>query len=341
MNFKKTFLTCWTAIYYYNNQYILWLKRNVRRSSNLILLLTSPYIIARFCILKLLEPAFSIGVIKRRKAELEQHFEHELAIVAIAKNEGPYIREWIEYHRLVGIEQFYFYDNDSEDNTRRILKPYIDSNIVVYKKIEGKGKQLDAYNDAVRQYKDTCRYLAFIDLDEYLVPTEPFRPVWEIINETIEHHGKGASGVGINWAVFGSSGHEKTPKGLTVLNFTKRGHNRQAANAHIKTIVNPREVKYYISPHYPLYRLGAYSINELGNERLYVWFSDIREYKNIRINHYYTKSMEQYQTEKARRGYGDRIGTYKMEQFHKYDLNDIEDRGMEVYSEALKKTGIK
>lgn len=196
---------------------------------------------------------------------------------------------------------------------------------------------MDAYNDAVRQYKDTCRYLAFIDLDEYLVPTEPFRPVWKIINETIEHHGKGASGVGINWAVFGSSGYEKTPEGLTVLNFTKRGHNRQAANAHIKTIVNPREVKYYISPHYPLYRLGAYSINELGNERLYVWFSDIREYKNIRINHYYTKSMEQYQTEKARRGYGDRIGTYKMEQFHKYDLNDIEDRGMEAYAEALKK----
>ena len=39
-------------------------------------------------------------------------FDHEVAIVAIAKNEGLYIKEWIDFHRLVGISKIYLYDNE-------------------------------------------------------------------------------------------------------------------------------------------------------------------------------------------------------------------------------------
>ena len=28
---------------------------------------------------------------------------HYLAVCAIYRNEGPYLREWIEFHRLVGV----------------------------------------------------------------------------------------------------------------------------------------------------------------------------------------------------------------------------------------------
>jgi len=30
-----------------------------------------------------------------------------LSIVAIVRNEGTYIKEWIEYHRMLGVEHFY------------------------------------------------------------------------------------------------------------------------------------------------------------------------------------------------------------------------------------------
>ena len=335
MNKGKYILKCWTTIYYYNNQCILRLKRNHRKYSNAILLLISPYIIIRFLICKLLEPGFAISVSARRKKEQKRIFNHELAIVSIAKNEGPYVKEWIEYHRLVGVSHFYFYDNESEDGTLEILKPYIEDGTVTYTLIRGKARQLDAYNDAIKRFKDECRYMAFIDLDEFLKPTVAFKPIYEIVNEVLATYGKGASGMGVNWAIFGSSGHKQTPKGLTISNFIKRGNNRCSGNAHIKTICNPREISYYISSHYPLYKLGAYSVNETGEERLYVWFSDKREYRNLRINHYYTKSMEQFQKEKARRGLGDRIGTYDMSGFYHYDLNEVEDRGMEIYAEKL------
>ncbi|GMO23401.1 MAG: hypothetical protein Ta2B_02600 [Termitinemataceae bacterium] len=45
-------------------------------------------------------------------------FERELSIVAIVKNEASYIKEWIEYHRLVGVDRFYIYDDNSTDNLR-------------------------------------------------------------------------------------------------------------------------------------------------------------------------------------------------------------------------------
>ena len=46
---------------------------------------------------------------------------HYLAVCAIAKNEGAYFAEWIEWHLSQGVEKFYIYDNESTDNTREVL----------------------------------------------------------------------------------------------------------------------------------------------------------------------------------------------------------------------------
>lgn len=338
MDLKTLYFFTWIRVYYYNNRFILNIKRKRKsKSGNMILVLSLPYILIRYLFGVAIEKMRISYIRKKNISERKEDFEHEIAIVAIAKNEGPYIREWIEYHRLLGVTKFYFYDNESEDQTKEILKPYIQSNLVSYFFIKGKAKQLDAYNDAIERFKYTCQYMAFIDLDEYLMPTVPYQPIVKIVDEAINKYGKGASGIGVNWAIYGSSGHDKAPKGLITQVFNHRGNNRAVGNAHIKTICNPRRVIDYISPHYPLYQLGAYSVSETGDERLYVWFRDKREYVNIRINHYYTKSREQF-LNKIARGLGDRVGEYKVEQFAKYDLNEIEDNSMNIYSEKLNET---
>ena len=58
---------------------------------------------------------------------------HYLSVCAIAKNEGPYFKEWIEWHLNHGVDKFYIYDNESTDGTKNILDPYIKSGIVDYK----------------------------------------------------------------------------------------------------------------------------------------------------------------------------------------------------------------
>lgn len=336
MNLKTIYFFTWIQLYYYNNKYILKIKRKRKgKFGNIILLFLLPYILIRYMCSVVIEKLNAPLIRKSNLREKKEKFKYELAIVAIAKNEGPYIREWIEYHRLVGVNKFYFYDNESEDQTKEVLKSYIQSDLVSYFLIKGKARQLDAYNDAINRFKCDCRYMAFIDLDEYLKPTVPYRLIAEIVDEAINKYGKGASGIGVNWAVFGTSGYEKSPKGLITQTFNHRGEDGVWCNAHIKTICNPRKVAYFISPHYPLYKLGAYSVSETGEERLYVWFCLKPKYVNIRINHYYTKSKEQYLA-KISRGLGDRVGEYKMQQFKNYDLNDVEDNSMSVYEKELK-----
>ena len=258
---KRKLLKYWIGAYYYNNELILWLKRNCRKSSNLLLLMLSPYIFMKAGLYAIYEGVWGKYAVARKiNKERASTYRHEIAMVSISKNEAPYIKEWIEFHKLVGFTKFYFYDNESEDNTVDILKPYIDSGLVEYTLIKGKGRQLDAYNDAIAKHKDECRWMAFLDMDEYLMPTKPFEKVYNVVSALIRKAGKGAAGIGVNWCIYGSAHLEKKPKGLIIENFiyrSKSGTETHWGNFHIKTICNPRLVKKYISPHYPIYKLGG------------------------------------------------------------------------------------
>lgn len=59
------------------------------------------------------------------------------------------------------------------------------------------------------------------------------------------------------------------------------------------------------------------------------------QYKNLRINHYYTKSEEEYAAKRAR-GLGDRAGTYSDSNFDLYNKNDVYDFNMDPYIKTLK-----
>ena len=52
-------------------------------------------------------------------------FPYNLAVAAIFKDEAPYLREWLDYHLLAGVEHFYLYNNDSTDDYAEMLKPYV------------------------------------------------------------------------------------------------------------------------------------------------------------------------------------------------------------------------
>ena len=57
-------------------------------------------------------------------------YKYKFAICSMFKNEAKFLKEWIEFHRLIGAEHFYLYNNESTDNYLEVLKPYIDKNIV-------------------------------------------------------------------------------------------------------------------------------------------------------------------------------------------------------------------
>lgn len=92
------------------------------------------------------------------------------SLCSIFRNEGKYLKEWIDYHLIVGFEHFYIYNNFSEDNYREVLAPYIEKGIVTLTDWPYQSEQMRAYNDCVKKYSSESNWIAFMDLDEFALP---------------------------------------------------------------------------------------------------------------------------------------------------------------------------
>jgi len=265
-----------------------------------------------------------------------------LSAAAIIRNEGPYIVEWIEYHRLIGVERFYLYDNESADNTRELLEPYIRKGVVVYQWYPGEKEEVApgvtrqhlAYKDAVEKCKNETKWLAIIDIDEFIVPMQ---------NETLTEFLKdfeGYSQLLIRWVIYGSSGHKTKPEGLVIENYQNRAPFSYVN--YVKAIVNPRAV-IRTKTHGCWVRGLTVDENKrpLDAERFIVTYAppDFSITK-IRVNHYQTKSLEEYLARgKAVDHTGDGKKVYKrtLEKWPNYDKNEVFDPVMEKFIGAVKK----
>jgi hypothetical protein len=111
--------------------------------------------------------------------------KYKLSVCALFKNEAPYLKEWLEYHRMVGVDHFYLYDNGSKDRPFDVLAPYIKEGIVTLTRWSDRAgnrdgdnverwvfsTQLPAYGHAVKCFGiKESEWLAFLDVDEFMVP---------------------------------------------------------------------------------------------------------------------------------------------------------------------------
>ncbi len=234
-------------------------------------------------------------------------FKDFLGITIIIKNEAPYIEEWLEFHKIMGVTKFYIYDNESTDNIKEILLPYIKDNSVKYKYIKGKGVQAKAYNNSIIENKNDVKYMAFIDADEFITPTK-LNSVVDYLKEKEKTYGN-FDAININWLLHGFCGHYKKPKGLVVENFQKCDF-RVDRNNHIKTILNPRSVIMTYHPHFFIHKIGSKIINT-KNEEMYGPFCK-PNYEDIIIHHYFTKSYEEHK-ERYKKGKADLSKTFLLD----------------------------
>jgi hypothetical protein len=210
-----------------------------------------------------------------------------LAIAAIYRNEAAYLREWIEFHRLVGVERFFLYNNESTDDHMDVLGPYIADGTVAWEDFPGFPPQLRCYQHCIDTHRHDARWIAFIDLDEFLFsPTS--RPVPEILRGYEEH-----PGVAVNCLQFGTSGHQTPPAGLVVENYTRRLGLERPRSRIVKSIVDPeRAVKVGSNAHHFVYRDGGTAVDE-RRRPVRSEASETPSIELLRINHYFTRSQEE------------------------------------------------
>lgn len=127
--------------------------------------------------------------------------KYKVSICAIFKNEAIYLKEWIEYHKIVGVEHFYLYNNNSEDNYEDVLKTYIDAGIVTLTQWPQNQAQMQCYHDGIEQFSSETEWLAFIDIDEFIVPNKT-----DNIYDFLKPFQKNRPVVIAYWRMFGTSG---------------------------------------------------------------------------------------------------------------------------------------
>lgn len=222
-----------------------------------------------------------------------------IAATIIVKNEKKYMREWIEYHRLIGIEHFFIYDNESNDGLRDFLDPYINQGIASYAYVKGTKMQMPCYEDSTKRNRKRVKWMAFLDADEFInIHTQQMLSEFLALYENF-------SGIGINWISFDSNNHNSTPnKGFVISNYTQCYLNPKdyGPNRHIKSIVKTLHIRCFHSPHIPEIRFSFRKNHYLVTESFKKISGPLTENstKKIQINHYFSKSKEEYQKKIAR-----------------------------------------
>lgn len=243
-----------------------------------------------------------------------------LSLCFIARDEDKDIDEFISYYKIMGVEKFYAYDNNSKTPLSETLKKYND--LVQVINWPGTGVQMEAYNNCVFNFKKTTKWLLVVDCDEFVVPKEK-----DTISEILVDYEKpGIGGLGINWQIFGSNGYKNRPDGLVVENYTQAMPKEHIESRHIKSCVlmeNVKSVAY--DPHSFLYKHGYACVSE-NYEPIIGPFSKHSSYK-IGINHYCLKSLDEWKQNKILRPRADTIKYpgKTLEDFYRFDKDCTEE----------------
>lgn len=132
--------------------------------------------------------------------------KYKISICGIFKNEALFLKEWIEFHEMIGVEHFYLYDNNSEDNYQEVLIPYINRGLVTLVDWPYDQAQIKAYQNFYETYRHETQWVSFLDIDEFFCPRyEKTLTDWVLKKDKYPV-------IVLYWRMFGTSGklyHDK------------------------------------------------------------------------------------------------------------------------------------
>lgn len=214
-----------------------------------------------------------------------------LAACLCFKDSSAYLHEWLLFHWVQGIGRFYLFDNESSDDFRKVLQPWIDASIVSLHSWSGRGQQRAIYNHCLTLVPPNVEWLAFIDDDEFL-----FSPTGACLPEVLAPF-KDNAGVAASWVLYGSGQIEKRSDDWVIDRFTRRA---PGPDPHVKCIVNPRRVlRSKVIGHMFEPQPGFQIVDERGRP-LSEPRNEHPSADKLRINHYLVKSWEEFAQRRAR-----------------------------------------
>lgn len=252
-----------------------------------------------------------------------------IAISCVFQHEAAWLKEWIEFHLLIGVEHFYLYNNLSNDDYLPVLLPYIKKGIVeLFEYPQEQFKrchQIFVYEHSLMiARKHNVKWLALIDADEFITPIQD-NHLASILKAYEDY-----PGVSLKWLIYGTSNIEHLgPDKLMIEKLNMRLPKGHQANKFRKNIVQPHLTSHCVNPHLCHY------IND-GN-------ASLMPISVMRLNHYYFRSRNYTDTIKIPRlrsrrknGVGNICTAGSIMQLEA-EANQIKDDTMERFVIPLKK----
>lgn len=164
--------------------------------------------------------AKNCGVITPQEAANTTRTNVSLVVCTLVHNENVYLPEWIEFHRLQGVDVFALYDDKSK-SPQLFLDSYIRDGIVDLVRVDNftacakrdrsqshqfVGCQIQSFNDCIDRYRHRARWIAVFDVDEFIFSPDSSRSLVQVLDShrdviTFKFLG----------AVFGNNGFQDPP----------------------------------------------------------------------------------------------------------------------------------
>jgi hypothetical protein len=221
---------------------------------------------------------------------------HNVYLFTNARDE-PKIAEWVAHHLLLGFNKIHIFDHKSVTPVSHTLAPMLSNKRINVTRVETDGSiKLNLMTRAVQiSQQKNVSWMLYLDADEFLL-LNGFNNIREFLNVF-----KFADAIGINWLMFGTSGHKSQPPGLLTENFIQSD---KIINQHIKSFVRPEKVILpAVNPHFfnmiNPNRYFAASGNRMTQgpfNPVPKIFTKVMAY----VAHYYTQSEEEHARRKSR-----------------------------------------
>ncbi|NVO56168.1 glycosyltransferase family 2 protein [Rhodobacteraceae bacterium B1Z28] len=266
----------------------------------------------------------------------------KVAVVSCMKNEGPFVLEWVAYHKAIGFDDIYVVTNDCTDGTDLILERLQAIGVVHHHDQTvppGHSPQLNGLKTilGLPQMSDTS-WLLHIDADEFLRVSVGEGRVGDLL-EVCGH----ADNIALMWRPFGNSGHRYWRGGSVLRSFLRCQGRPRPPNSGHKSMFRPAKFS-FATDHMPKmpHDLDILSVNSKGDE---ISSESIKNPKRARygvpgdkltwdvacIHHYAIRSLDIFLMKNDRGdGMGHQHKKYYLNStfFRRHNSNDVHDTGI-------------
>jgi hypothetical protein len=254
-----------------------------------------------------------------------------LTIGSCIKAEDPYMKDFVKYHRSVGVEHFVFFDREY-GSIKKMFENDLDVEVIHFPDIPS-NVHAEAWAQLIKYNRGKTKWLALIDADQVLVPVKT-NNVKDVLREY-----EAFASLQCNWHTFGASDKNIKEVGSIYERFLKRANPLATINNHTQFICQPDRTlaEKTDDPHHPKLSPNEISVNTNKNKVPNSPFNMPPLHDTLWIAHYICKSKEEWMVKNAKGRadiFGQKMPMDLFEEHNSYCNLEEENRVLELWKGA-------